>query len=138
MGGGTVELDSRESVLGLLVATIGADGHIAREELDGLSQIVNRMNLFKAMNQHQFNDALKKVVSLLDRRGASELLALSTDNIPPDYKDTAFALCLDLVLADGVVDPEEEKLIDNLQAAMKISDDTARKILEVLLIKNKP
>lgn len=138
MGGGTVVLDSRESVLGLLVATIGADGHIAREELDGLSQIVNRMSMFKQLNQAQFNDALRKVVSLLDRRGPSELMGMSTDNIPADYKETAFALCLDLVLADGVVDPEEEKLIDGLQSALKIPDDMARKVLEVLLIKNKP
>lgn len=136
--GTSTELNAAESMLGVMVATMGADGHIAREELDGLSANVNRMNMFKTMTQGQFNDALRKVVSLLDRRGAPELMQLSTPNVPQDYRATAFAIALDMVLADGVVDREEERLIDGLQAALSVPDDDAKKILEVLLLKNKP
>lgn len=136
--GSSTEFNEAESMLGVMIATMGADGHIAREELDGLSANVNRMNMFKNMTQGQFNDALRKVTSVLDRRGAPELMAISTPNVPADYRATAFAMSLDMVLADGVVDREEEKLIDGLQAALSIPDDLAKKILEVLLLKNKP
>lgn len=131
-------LDSKESVLGVLLATIGADGDIAPEELDSLSAVANRMGMFNTMSQQQFSTALRKVLGLLKKKGAEELMGMSTGQVPEAYRETCFALCIDIVLADGNLDPAEEAMMTGLQKALGISDDLARKVLEVMLIKNKP
>lgn len=44
---------------------------------------------------------------------------------------------VDLVLADGRLGSREDTFIDQLQTALQIEGDLARKILDVLLIKNR-
>jgi hypothetical protein len=57
--------------------------------------------------------------------------------IPPDLRATVFAVAADLVLADARIDGREKAFVDHLQAALKVDDATALKIVEVLIIKNR-
>lgn len=120
------------------MAAIGADGEIAPEELSTLSAVVNRMGMFANLNDNQFNSSLRKVLKILERKGPSELMAMSATQVPEDYRVTCFALCMDIVLSDGILDPEEEALMVGLQKALNVDHNLAHKILEVMLIKNKP
>jgi hypothetical protein len=61
----------------------------------------------------------------------------SADAIPSDMRATTFALAVDLVLADGRLGSRESTFIDQLQTALQIEGTLARKILDVLLIKNR-
>jgi hypothetical protein len=56
---------------------------------------------------------------------------------PVDLRATTFALAVDLVLADGRLGTRESTFIDQLQAALRIEYALGRKILDVLLIKNR-
>ncbi len=47
-----------------------------------------------------------------------------------------FYHCLDVMLADGVVTPQENKVFQYLQGKFKVNDELAFKALEVLLVKN--
>ncbi len=47
-----------------------------------------------------------------------------------------FYHCLDVILADGVVTPQEHKIFQYLKGKFKVDDETAGKGLEVLLAKN--
>ena len=51
--------------------------------------------------------------------------------------DTAFFIAADLVLADGTVEPEEKKFLEDLQQTLGVSEETATKIVEVVVIKNR-
>ena len=53
------------------------------------------------------------------------------------HVETAFFIAADLVLADGVVEPEEKKFLEELQRTLQIDEATALKIVEVVLIKNR-
>jgi len=47
-----------------------------------------------------------------------------------------FYQCLDIMLADGVVTPQEDKVFQYLKGKFHVEDEVAFKALEVLLIKN--
>lgn len=47
-----------------------------------------------------------------------------------------FYHCVDAMLADGVVTPQEDKVFQYLKAKFRVDDETAFKALEVLLVKN--
>jgi DNA-directed RNA polymerase subunit F len=57
--------------------------------------------------------------------------------LPKDLQETVFAVTTDLVLADGDLAEEEEELLNELYTALKISEEMAGKIIDVISIKNK-
>ena len=64
---------------------------------------------------------------------ATKSLDLTTHN---DLTETAFAIATDIVLADGEVTEEEQKLLNDLFQLLEIPEETAIKIIDVMLIKN--
>jgi hypothetical protein len=70
-------------------------------------------------------------------RGLPAVLDACAQAIPAELRATAFALAIDLMLADGRLGSRESTLIDQLQRALQIEGALARKIVDVLLIKNR-
>ncbi len=48
-----------------------------------------------------------------------------------------FYHCLDVILADGVVTPQEDKVFQYLTRKFKVAEEVAFRALEVLVVKNK-
>lgn len=46
-------------------------------------------------------------------------------------------MAADMVLADGTVEPEERKFLEEFQRTLGIDDATALKVVEVMVIKNR-
>ncbi|NJK69787.1 MAG: hypothetical protein HC941_27720 [Microcoleus sp. SU_5_3] len=54
----------------------------------------------------------------------------------PQLRTTAFAIATDLVLVDGVFTQEEKEFLIELSAALDISEEMGKKIIDVMSIKN--
>jgi hypothetical protein len=65
------------------------------------------------------------------------MLAACAKTLPPDLRESAFAIATDLVFADGHVEEREKEYIDRLQGVFGIDDAMALKIVEVIVIKNR-
>jgi hypothetical protein len=57
--------------------------------------------------------------------------------IPEDLRAPLFALAVELVFVDGRVAEREKQFVDALQTAFGIDEDTAMRIVGVLLIKSR-
>lgn len=136
-GAAQAGLDGKESVAALMLATVAADGVITEDELTGFTNAVNRMSMFRAMGQAGFSKMLQKLLDLLKKNGPEGLVGLAVASVPQDYRQTAFALCADLVMGDGDVDPDEEKLLEQMYRALQVDDQLAQQIIQVMAIKNK-
>lgn len=132
-----VKLTPAEGVIGVILMAIAADGEITEEEQVGFLAIGNRMELLSDLSSDQFTAILRKLQGVAKKEGAPALLAKAAAALSPELRETAFALAIDLVLADGTVEDEEKAVAASLQAALQISDDLAVKIVEVLAIKNR-
>ena len=131
------ELNARDAFAGILLATIAGDGHISDEEKEAFIAVSNRMRLFKAQSIPDFNAMIDKLFGVSHRKGNDTLLRLAAEALPPELRDTAFAVAADLVFADGAVDDEEVRLLESLQEALSVSEPLAQKIIDVLAIKNR-
>lgn len=56
--------------------------------------------------------------------------------ISEQNKATLFALVMELLLADGILESKEKEIIEYLSTALNLQSDIAQKIVEVMLIKN--
>ena len=52
-------------------------------------------------------------------------------------KETAFAIAVDIALADGYLDPSEQECLEDLFLGLEVSEELATKIIEVIMIKNR-
>lgn len=133
----TQRFTSAEAFAGVLLGAVACDGHISGEEADGLWVITQRMRLYDNWTGEKFSSMMSKLVKLHKREGDDVLLQKCAASLPDELCETVFANACDLVLADGEVEDEEEEFINKLQRILNIPNDTAAKIADVIVIKNR-
>ncbi|MGD0818674.1 MAG: tellurite resistance TerB family protein [Methanomassiliicoccales archaeon] len=131
------KLTKEEAFASVGLAAIAADGVITEEEGRGFIVALYRMKMFKNYSQNQMGALLNKLINIVQRQGFDVLIKMSNESLPADLKETAFAVAIDLVFADGDVDDTEQKLMTKIQQMMGIPEAQAIKIIEVMMIKNK-
>ncbi len=131
------EMAVQEAFAGILLAAAAADGHIADEEAEGLWSTLSRMRMFESWSGQQFSHMMDRLVKILKRHDVDGLLDRCVNSLPNKLHETAFANACDIVLADGVVEEDEEEFLEKLQRRLDVSGDEALTIVEVMIIKNK-
>lgn len=130
-------MNPAEAFAAITLIAIGADGYFADEEITGLLSMLTRMQLFRSYSSDVMRRMFDKLSSTLQREGFAALLQTAIASLPHELNETAFAVATDLILADGEVTREEENLLSGLYQALNISESTAHKIIDVMIIKNK-
>lgn len=137
LNGKQAQLTQAEALAGIVVAAAIADRCLSNEEAVGLQASLLRMRLFKGWTEGQFSNLFTKLADIFEKQGANALLKLSADSLAQEYHETAFTLSTDLILADGTVAEQEKNFLSQLQQLLRVEDQLARKIVEVMMIKNR-
>jgi tellurite resistance protein len=130
-------LSPAEGFAAIALLAVAADGYLSDSEAQVLSTTLSRMQLFRSYPGDVMRRMFDRLLSILQRQGSQTLFNLAIDTLPHDLYETAFAVTTDIVLADGEVTAEEEKLLTDLCDALNLQEKTAMKIIDVMLIKNK-
>jgi hypothetical protein len=125
-----------EGFAGILLAASACDGHIADEEVQSLTTILGRMKLYQHVAPHKFNSMMDRLLGVLKRGGPEKLIELSIPAVPPELRETSFANACDIVLADGVVEPDEKAFIDDLLIKLEMDRKRAKTIVQIMVYKN--
>jgi hypothetical protein len=131
------EFNRKEAFIAIAFAIIAADGHIAGDEQQELALSMVRMTLFRDMTPEQFEDALYKIYDTLNENGVDILINAAKTALTPELRETAFFFAVDLSLSDRVLEESEKNMLGQMQQILEINPDTARKIIEVAMIKNR-
>jgi len=134
---GDLVLDERAAFAAVLLVTVAADGNISDDESRAFGAIVNRMQLFKSQTSSEFSAMMDRLFAVIRREDPKILLMSAAKVLPAELVETAFAIAVDLVLADGSVEDQEKQLLEDLQSALGIRDDFAEKVVTVMLAKNR-
>ncbi len=129
--------NKQEAFLAIALATSAADGQIVESEAKGIFAYLLQMRIFEGYNERQMSDLLKKLVTILNNEGVGGLVAIAKSSLPDELRETAFVCATDIALADGVIEDNEKKLLEELQQVLGISDEIGQKILQVMMIKNR-
>jgi uncharacterized tellurite resistance protein B-like protein len=130
-------LGPAEAFAAVALIAVAADGYAADTEERVLMTTLSRMQLFRSYPADVLEKMIDRLLSILQRQGAESLLAAALNSLPHDLNDTAFAVTADIVLADGEVTEEEEEFLNHLHYVLGIPEETAIKIIDVMLIKNR-
>ena len=130
-------LSPRESFASFLLMAAGADDHFSPNELNYYCTIINRMEIFRGMTKGEFKAIIQRIVALSSDQGRSRVIEMATEGLPEELRETAFTVAADAAFADGSIDEEEVKTLEEIQSSLEIPDSQATKIIEVLKIKNR-
>ena len=124
----------QEAWVGILYSCIMADGEIVKVEENTLSLML--------ITKKKFEDAdvpklFKKVAEAQFKIGGAKVVDACVPLIRNEEKETILVLSIELVLADGVLDEDEEKIIEYIADKLEIDEELIDKIVEVMLIRNR-
>jgi uncharacterized tellurite resistance protein B-like protein len=128
-------LTLREAAMAMLVGAVAADGVLAPAEGARLNALLSSMRLYRQVPPEHLQHLIDNALARTTRTAPEELVAACAAVIPEGLRASIFALAVELVFVDGTVAEREKRFVDTLQSALAIDDETAMKIVEVLLIK---
>jgi uncharacterized tellurite resistance protein B-like protein len=130
-------LNERDAVAAIMLIAVIADGPHTKQEEELFVAVSNSMKLFKDQNAEEFNEMISKIRGLIDGHGKEAVLADAAKIVPEDLRATTYALCVDLVFADGTVRRQETAMLEAIQNALSVPEELADTIDDVLRIKNR-
>jgi uncharacterized tellurite resistance protein B-like protein len=136
-GGRLSELGPAEAFAAIAMISVAADGYVDELEINNLTNIISRMQLFRSYPSDVLSRLLDKLGATLQKHGSNALLESAVLALPEELRETAFAVVTDIVLADGEITEEEEDLLNKLYEELDLTKEKALTIIQVMLIKNK-
>ncbi|MBF9252558.1 TerB family tellurite resistance protein [Pontibacter sp. 172403-2] len=126
--------NEQEAWIAVMQACIAVDNNVADEELDILAQTLANKKLFKG---HDIMAYCRTVFYAHAQFGSKVLIDNSIDKIAVENRATLFALTIQLVLSDCIINDKEKELITYLYSALDLETDVANRIVDTVLILNK-
>lgn len=135
-GGVQNALTAAEAFAVIALIAVAPDGNLSHKQA---SDIYRALSNLKVLNRHSENDMksmLDELSGIIRHEGVNSLFDAAKDSLQEDFRETAFAIATDLVLADGIL-AEEEDFLTELYQALRIRSEIGQKIIEVMFIKNR-
>jgi uncharacterized tellurite resistance protein B-like protein len=131
-----VQWTPQEAVIGVLLTAMGADHEYAADETKALQQTLRRMKLFRDHNDVEISRLVSGVLAYQEGHPHPNAVMSAARAVPLSLRRTVFAQATELVLVDGQVRAEERQYLDLLCAALELDAGDARRIIDVLNMKN--
>lgn len=131
----TTDWSIPEAFLCLLFSAANADGMVSDEEREEIFALVHRSRSLKGLTPQQLGEVNAAINQRLATRpdGLQEACA----SLPMDMRLSVFAHCVDIILADGKMLQTEADFLNTLVGAMHLQPADAKRVLDVILIKNR-
>ena len=131
-GGLTVD----QAVIAVLIAAMDANQHVSPEEAARAHHIIWSMRRFRRKSGETVDRLIETIRDRIEEDGMSAVLQQAARTIPARLRPSAFAVAVDLMLADTKLEREERQFVTRLATALKVRAALADDILRVMLIKN--
>ena len=135
--GGSERMAAGEAFAALLYGAVSADGVVSQAEAIALTHALFETSMFQGLREAHMRAILTRVRALYRARGVDGLLSDAAPRVPVGLRDTAYAQCVHLVMADDEVNEAELAYLRKAQKALGVSDEVALKVIEVVRILNK-
>lgn len=124
----TVELNPAIALAGSMIYMMASDGELAEEEMAYLVSALQSFGDPQELVDSAYKYAKKSNLEAFQKE-ANEILT-------HDQKMTVLANLIDLLLADGTAEEEEQELFFSFVHAFGVSEDDIQPFIDILSIKN--
>lgn len=122
-------LPPAEAFFGLLAAASAADGSNSAPEMAALGRIVKRVEPFASMSADDVTEMRKRVLVVLkDSDQIRHVVEQYAPHVAPEARAACYALCLEVVQADGIADAREADFLGHVCRALGVGEENATRI----------
>ena len=130
------KLSVDQAVIAVLIAAMEANRHTSREEAARAHHIIWSMRRFRRRSGDAVGRLIETVRDRIEQDGVDVALQEAARALPARLRPSAFAVAVDLMLADATLQRAERRFAARLAAALGIGPVMTRDILRVMSIKN--
>ena len=130
---GEVKLSKEEAAFGLLFVAIAADGEIEADEQRAFFSTLTRMRYF---DRFDFDGAFRKVSRMIKDKGMEGFVSAACELLEERVKKPLLLNFLDLLISDGRVAAQEERLATLVVGKLGVEDAYVKNALAVISEKN--
>ena len=120
-----------------IMCMAAADGHIDDAEDEMIRNYANTLPEFRDMDGQEFGKCFEqsaKIAHKYNRDMKSSLQVLN--EIQSDaVRKKAFVLAVDIAMSSGDVDQSEEEMLEAMQRILRIDDNLAQQIIQIISLK---
>ena len=131
---GRVSLD--QAIIAVLIAAMDANEHVSREEAWRAHHIIWSMRRFRNRPGEKVDRLIDTVRTRMMERGKDIVLREAVRALPARIRPAAFAVAVDLMLADAKLEPAEKRFVKGLAVELKIQPGLADDLIRAMVIKN--
>jgi tellurite resistance protein len=126
--------DTARAVLALPLLIAASDGKIDDSEMHQILNMCSYSPIFHAVGAQRTLDLGKAILTDLRSKGAEQVFAAATANLPPTLRETALCFAIRKALADGSLSNEEKQMLMVMGERLGVPEATFVKIFEVMLM----
>ena len=127
--------NEQEGAVAILFASVMANSKpMSQSQIEQLSRMLVLSSKFSTSS---LNDLTVKALSLQATHGSKVLIEHCAPLITDDFKETLFAMCCEIMTADGRIDDNESEILAMVALYLGLSIDNMKMMLTTYLIRNR-
>ncbi|MGD9202662.1 MAG: Tellurite resistance protein TerB [Chitinispirillia bacterium] len=130
-----LNLTAEEAFAAITLIAMNIDGINHKMEFKIIGMVLDRMRLYKHYDEDSLRKMLRKLHKMLMEKGVETLYNSSIAQIPDDLRVTAYAVAIDIIIADDRIVEQEKSFLEMLAESLKIPVEMTNKIIEVMQIR---
>jgi hypothetical protein len=123
-------------MIAVLIAAMDANQHVSREEAWRAHHIIWSMRRFRGRPGESVDRLIETVRERMETEGDLPLLRDAARALPARLRPSAFAVAVDLMLADTKLERAERAFVKQLAVELKVPPALADDIVRAMIIKN--
>ena len=128
-------INEQEAAVAILFAAVMAnDKTMTQAQIEQLSRMLVLSSKFKSSS---LNELTIKALSLQATHGSRPLIEYSAPLISEEFKETLFAMCCEIITADGRIDENESEILAMVALYLGMSIENMKMMLTTYLIRNR-
>lgn len=127
--------NEQEAAVAILFASVMANNKpMNQSQIEQLSRMLVLSSKFRSSS---LNELTIKALSLQATKGSKVLIEHCAPLISEDFKETLFAMCCEIMTADGKIDDNESEILAMVALYLGLSVETMKMMLTTYLIRNR-
>lgn len=130
-------LNPHSALVYVMVVVSAADASMSDAELNLIGNIVRSLPVFKGFQEEKLITVSRECAAILqEREGLDAVLGLVKEALPKSLRETAYALGLEIALAEEPVYAEENRVLQRLRTALEIDRLTAAALEKAAIVRH--
>lgn len=130
-------LNPHAALIYVMVVVSAADASMSDAELHVIGEIVRSLPVFRGFQEEKLIPVSRECAAILqEREGLDAVIGLVKEALPKELREIAYALALDVVLAEAPVYAEENRVLQRLKVSLEIDRLTAAALEKAAVVRH--